>query len=141
MTNPGSITTNADYGYIKLHRKTLNSRAFVHEKTFKIWIWCLLKANFMTKWVNLSTGKGTMEVNVKRGQFIFGRNKAAEELNIKASTVNLHMKKLIKMGNICMDCNNQYSMVTICNYDSYQNGSYIDVTSNEQPTDNQRTSN
>lgn len=30
-------------GWIKLHRKLLNSNVFKNEKLLKIWIWCLCK--------------------------------------------------------------------------------------------------
>jgi uncharacterized phage protein (TIGR02220 family) len=141
MTKTRLIKSDVDFGYIKLYRKILDSQVFVHEKTLKIWIWCLLKANFKPKWIDLKIGKGSTEIEVKRGQFIFGRNKAADELNMRSSTVYSHMQKLVRMGNIIMDSNNQYSIVTICKYDSYQKGIYSDMTSNEQVTDNQRTTN
>jgi uncharacterized phage protein (TIGR02220 family) len=141
MTNPQILKSFDDYGYIKLHRKILNSQVFNHEKSFRIWIWCLLKANFKTKWATLKIGKGTIEIEVKRGQFIFGRNRAAEELNMSGSTINLHMKKLVRIGNIEMKSNNQYSLITICKYDSYQSEDNGDMTTNRQVTDNQITAN
>jgi uncharacterized phage protein (TIGR02220 family) len=131
--------SDVDYGFIKLHRKTLNSQVFVNEKTFKIWMWCLMKANFKSKWVMLNVGKGTTEVEVIRGQFIFGRHSAASELNIKGSTIYEHMLKLVKMGNILMGSNNQYSVITICNYDNYQNIDDGFTASNQQAKNNQLT--
>jgi uncharacterized phage protein (TIGR02220 family) len=128
-----------DFGYIKLYRRILNSQVFMNEKTLKIWIWCMVKANFVHKWINLKIGKGNIEVEVKRGQFIFGRNRAAEELNMSGSTINLHMKKLVRIGNIEMKSNNQYSLITICKYDNYQSEDNEVMTTNRQVTDNQST--
>lgn len=31
-------------GWIKIHRKLLESNVFDNEKALKVWLWCLLKA-------------------------------------------------------------------------------------------------
>jgi len=124
-------------GYLKLHRQILDSTQFADPIRLKIWIWCLVRANHKKKAVSLKTGKGFTTVTVNRGQFIFGRNKAADELNIPASTVLRHMEKLQEENAINISSDNQYSVITICKYEEYQS---IEEKS-EQPTDNQRTTN
>lgn len=125
--------------FILLSRSLLESQVFADERMLKIWIWCLCKANHKKAFVPLRTGKGVQTIEVKRGQFIFGRNKAAEELFIKASTVYSNMQKLEALEMVKIDANNQYSIVTICNYDTYQDASKYSATGNEQPKNNQRT--
>ena len=124
-------------GYVKLHRQLLESSQFADPIRLKIWIWCLIKANHKKRSVSLKVGKGFATVMVNRGQFIFGRNKASEELNIPASTVLRHMEKLQSEKAINMRSDNQYSIITICKYEQYQSIEEQD----EQPTDNQRTAN
>jgi len=128
-----------DNGFILLSRNILDSDVFASQKLLKIWIWCLCKANFKDKSVPLKVGKGETIVRVKRGSFIFGRNKAEEELFIDGSTIYKSMQKLKELSMIEIESNNQYSIVTISNYDAYQDSKSYKVTSKEQPSNNQVT--
>lgn len=123
--------------WIKIHRSLLESYAFANPVSLKIWTWMLLKANYKDSYVPLKSGKGVVSVKVKRGQFLFGRFKAEDELNIDGSMIYRQMKKFEDLEQIKIESNNQYSIVTICNYDFYQ--SIKDK--NEQPMNSQRTTN
>ena len=128
-----------DKGYILVSRAILDSDVFASQKLLKIWIWCLCKANFKDRFVPLKIGKGETTVSVKRGSFIFGRHKAEEELFIDGSTIYKSIKKLAEMDMIKIESNNQYSIVTICKYNDYQDNSKYKLTSKEQPSNNQVT--
>ena len=106
-------------GYIKLYRKTLESRAFQSEGLLKVWIWCLLKATHKEVWVPIKIGRGLTEVHLLPGQFIFGRESAAKKLKMKPSTVWKRIVKLKKLGNLNIQSNRQYSIITIVNWDTY----------------------
>lgn len=129
-----------DKGYILLSRNLLDSDVFASQKLLKIWIWCLCKANFKDRSIPLKIGKGEIVVKVDRGSFIFGRHKAEEELFIDGSTIYKSINKLKEMGMIDIKSNNQYSIVTINKYDTYQDNENYKVTTKEQPKNNQRTS-
>ena len=109
-----------ELGYVKLYRKLLFSRAFQNEGLLKVWIWCLLRANHEEAWVSLKIGTGTTEVFVGPGQFIFGRDSAAKELKMAPSTVWKRIKKLKNLGNCDIQSNSHYSIITIINWDTYQ---------------------
>ena len=126
-------------GFILLSRSLLDSDVFASQKLLKIWVWCLLKANFKDKAVPLKTGKGETIIKLKRGSFLFGRFKAEEELCIDGSTVYKSIHKLKDMEMIEIESNNQYSVVTICNYDKYQQVDEYKVTSNDQPSNKEVT--
>jgi hypothetical protein len=106
--------------FVFLYHKTLESRVFKNEGLLKVWIWCLLKANYKESWVTLKTGKSSIEVKVMPGQFIFGRNSAAKQLRMNPETVRKRMNKLKNMQNLTINSTNQYSLVTIVNWESYQ---------------------
>lgn len=129
-----------DAGYILLSRGILDSDVFASQKLLKIWVWCMCKANFKDKSFPLKIGKGETIVKVKRGSFIFGRNKAEEELFIDGSTIYKLIHKLKELNMIEIESNNQYSIITINNYNTYQNSENYKVTSKEQPSNNQVTS-
>lgn len=127
-------------GFIFISRNILEHQIFSSEKMLKIWIWCLCKATYKQRFVPLKIGKGQISINLERGQFIFGRHKAEEELFIDGSTIYKCMKKLEEFESIKIESNSQYSIITICNYDYYNTIDSYKVTSEEQPSNNQVTS-
>ena len=128
-----------DKGYILLWRGLLDSPVFASQMMLKIWIWCLCKANFKDRHVPLKVGKGVIIVSLKRGSFLFGRHKAEEELFIDGSTIYKAIKKIEDLGMISIVSNNQYSVITICKYNDYQDNENYKVATNEQVKDKQST--
>jgi len=123
-------------GYVKIYRKTVTSQVFQNEGLFKVWMWCLLKANHEGRWVSVKSGKGSTEVWIGPGQFIFGRKSAAKELKMKPSTVWKRIVKLKNMRNLNIESNSQYSIITLVNWEFYQGGlekGTSKVTAKEQP--------
>ena len=124
-------------GYIKIFRKLLVSRVFQNEGLLKVFIWCLLKASHKEEWFSVKTGRGKTEVHLKRGQFIFGRKKAAKELKMHPMTVYKRIQKLKQLFIIGVKSNTHYSVITVTNWDTYQihkNKSNRQVTTKEQPS-------
>ena len=77
-------------GWIKLHRKLKNSLVFDNPDLLKVWIWCLLKATH-DDYIQMI---GLQEVELEKGQFIFGRKVAANELKMSESKTYRLIKKL-----------------------------------------------
>jgi len=107
-------------GYVRLYRKTLESSVFQNPVTLKIWIWCLLKANHKGRSVSVRTGRGETLVRLQPGQFIFGRNSAAKELNLPASTIHDVMVRFRKTGNLTIFPDSHYSIISISKWSDYQ---------------------
>ena len=136
-------------GCVLLARSLDESDIFQNEKWLKVWIWCLIQANHKKKNVPVNTGRSVTVVKVERGQFIFGRHTAAKKLKpMKPSTIWFAMQKLEKLGNLDINVNSHYSLVTVLEYDNYQNmKNYVDkhldnhLTGNRQPTDTTNTPN
>lgn len=106
--------------YIKIHRELMDSYAFANPKHLKIWLWLLMKANYKNSFALISTGRGEMTIEVKRGQMIFGRFKAEEELEIEATFIRRTLQKFEELGQIKMEMHSHFTVITICKYDSYQ---------------------
>jgi len=131
-----------DFTYIALYRKLIDSPVFTHEGLLKIWIWCLLRANYTERTVSIQTGRGVTIASVKPGQFIFGRKSAAKELHMKPGTVYDRMQKLSELNMIDIKSNTHYSTVSICNWNYYQcHKEESQQPSNNQPTTNQQPTN
>ena len=128
-----------DNGWIKLHRKLLDSEIFASQIGLKIWLWCLMKASHKKRFIPIKIGKGEAIVTIEKGSFIFGRHSAEKELNISGSTVYKWIKKLQDMGMINIKSDSHYSIITICNYEDYQKKDEQQVAPIEQPLDSQVT--
>ena len=117
-------------GWIKLHRKIIDSAVFENPKILKLWIWCLCKASHK----GYETMVGNQIVVLQEGQFIFGREKASCELNIKESMVYKYIKLLEKLEMINIKSNNKFSIITIEKWAYYQ----FDNDEEEQQKEQQR---
>jgi len=124
-----------DQGYVKLWRKSIKSRTFQNADLWKVWSWCLMKANYEEAWVPVSTGRGETEVHLLPGQFIFGRKTAAKELKMNESSTRNRMEKLRDIENLTLKTDTHYSIITIINWPIYQNKEIKE----DRQEDNQRT--
>lgn len=114
-------------GWIKLYRQLLESAIFKNQRLLKVCIWCLLKASYK----QTETMVGNQLVILEKGQFIFGREEASKELEIKESTLYKDMKKLEKLNFCNIKSNNKFSVITIKKWEFYQ-----DTDENENSKNN-----
>jgi len=103
-------------GWIKIYRKIIDSKVWDNPVGLKIWLWCLIKANHKECDVVLNR----KSIHLNRGQFVFGRMSASEELRQSPSTVRNWI--LFLKQDSCLDIkpSNKYSIITVINYDEYQ---------------------
>ncbi|WP_193065347.1 DNA replication protein DnaD [Oceanobacillus oncorhynchi] len=118
-------------GWIKLHRKLLGSPIFQNEKLLKVFMYCLLKASHSDH----QQVVGRQIVPLKPGQFVFGRKKAAIELDLKESTVRDYMNTLKSDNVITITPTNKFSVITVVNWEFYQD----EKEDNRQQKDNKAT--
>lgn len=121
--------------FIKLDRAIIDSYCFANPNHLKVWLWLLIKANFKKTYVPFTSGAGITTIELQRGQMIFGRFTAEEELDMNGSMIYRSLKKFEELEQIKIDANNKFSIITICNYDSYQDNTSED----EQQVNNKRT--
>ncbi len=103
-------------GWIKLHRKLLDSSIFTSDSGLRIWIWCLLRANHD----ECDVFVGIHKVHLMPGQFIFGRESASESLGISPSTVRNWINILQQDSRIDIKPTNKYSVISVLNWNDYQ---------------------
>lgn len=125
-----------DRSWIKVYRSMMDKPAIWNSPTMvRLWLFCLFSAN----WKEVSwTIPGTYEkIQIPRGAFPTGRNALHAKLypSINADGFDVNSEKapspstlwrklhgLEKLGCILIrTLNNRCSLVSICNYDSYQN--------------------
>lgn len=99
-------------GYIKLHRTILEWEWYKDTNTKILFIHLLLNAcydscRFMGK-------------AVKRGYYITSITRLSNDLGMTSRQIRTCLSRLKKTGEIDTQTSNKYTMITICNYGSYQ---------------------
>jgi len=125
-------------GYIKLWRKTAEWEWYKNSTTLHLFLHLLLTANH----------KNTrfMGVEVKRGSLVCGRKKLSENTGIPEQSIRTSITQLKSTNEITIKSTNKFSIITLCNYESYQCdkneiNQQINQQSNQQLTNNQPTTN
>jgi len=128
-------------GYIKVWRKTIDSGWLQNHKLCSFWLWCLLKASH--KEYDLIVG--CQKVHLMPGDFVFGLNKASEELAMSIRSIRTILAFLKTSQNLTIKTTNKFSVISIVNWDIYQqtettndNQNDKPLTSNRQATDNKQ---
>jgi hypothetical protein len=124
-------------GWLKLHRKLLESEIFKNEKLLKTFIWCILKASHKER----EQLVGHQKELLSPGQFVTGRKKAGLELGFSPSTAWSYLNLLKRNNNIDIKSNSKYSVITIINWDLYQSESEKADNKTDSNSDNKLTTN
>lgn len=108
-------------GKVWLWRSSLDSEVWAKGALhWKVWCWCLMRANWKDGFASYGTGRGQSAIRIKRGQFITGRRAAAEECVLAPNTVWRILTELESMGNVKLDTQSKFTVVTVCKYTFYQ---------------------
>lgn len=104
-------------GWIKLHRKTIESAVFRDEKAFRVFIWLLTT-------VDRHTGKRTI-----------GRFQGAEAVKMNPNTFKDVLKRLEEKHQIITTkTTNKFTEISLLNWDKYQSQEEITPTKHQQNT-------
>lgn len=99
-------------GWIKIHRKITDWEWYTDANTTRLFIHLLLTAsNKERQW------KGK---TLQPGVIITTRTDLANETNLSEKQVRIALDKLCSTGEIGRQTTNKFTMITICNYESYQ---------------------
>lgn len=125
-------------GWIKLHRKITEWEWYTDRNTLAVFLHLLIMANI--------EDKKYRGYDVKRGECIIGRKSLAEDLNMSEQNVRTAINHLLLTNEITIKTTNQFTIVTICNYNSYQvveipTDQRTNQQPNQQPTNDQPTGN
>ena len=125
-------------GYVKLWRRSIDNGWLQNHLLWAFWCWCLLKASHKQKEITV----GFQRVMLEPGQFVFGRNNAAKELRASPQNIRTCVQTLIKSQNLTIKSTNKFSIISIINWDSYQQDeNKINQQTNKPLTSNQPTTN
>ena len=124
--------------WIKIFRELLQWEWFEKAEMVQLFIYLLLKAS--------CEDKQWQGITVKRGQLVTSNGSMRRDLKLSEQQIRTCIKRLISTGEITYQSTNRYVIITIRNYDKYQeNKSIANEPINEQantlPTDEQRAIN
>lgn len=121
-------------GWLKLYRSILDSAVFQDAEILKVWIWLLCNVAF-EQHDTVCYGK---VIHLKPGQIATGRKKIAQCTDLNENKVYRALTALKSLGNIEIKSTNKYSIITVVNWDKYQdeNGKR---TTNEQQNNSKTT--
>ena len=121
-------------GWIKLHRKFTEWEWFNISEMVHLFVYLLLNAN--------SEDGEWRGIKIKRGQIITGLNALNEKTKISIQTLRTCLARKKKKRKIKTQVTNQYRIITICHYDSYQGSQQTtNKQTNKRLTSNQQTTN
>ena len=128
-------------GYVKVFRSLFRNWTFHNRASVGwLWIYLLTKATY-TKTTVCIEG---VPIALKPGQLVFGRITAKKETGLSEQTIRTALRRLSEVG--CLKSTthstNRCSVITICNWESYQswNGE-TNQQSNQPPTSRQPAAN
>ena len=122
-------------GWVKLHRGILEWEWYDDINTSRLFLHLLIIANHKDK-----NWRGIL---IKKGQKLTSQIKLADETGLTRQQVRTSLDKLKSTNDITITTSAQSTVVTMVNWDKYQNQPAEQPTdnqraTNEQPTDNQR---
>jgi len=116
-------------GWIKLHRKLRENPIYKNSKAVHCWIECLLRANHN----NESFYLGRKQIELKSGEFIFGREEFGKGLGISGSTIWFWLRRFEVDSMVDIKKTSKGCLCKIKNWEEFQT-----VDSN---LDNKKTAN
>lgn len=118
-------------GFVKIHRSLLCWEWYHNKNTCRLFLHLILTANYEDKkW------QGKI---IKRGQRVTSLSKLASETDMTVREVRTALKNLKTTGEVTSESTSNYSIITIKNYDKYQDVT-SEMTSERQASDKQSTS-
>ena len=115
--------------FIKLNRNILNWRWYTNANTMRVFVHLLLKANIKDH--------DFEDITVHRGQLVTSRKHLSLELRISEQAVRTALNHLKSTNEITIETTSKYTIISIINYNLYQNKPDNQPTINQQSTSNQ----
>lgn len=114
--------------YIKLFRKIAGWEWYDNPNMLALWIHLLVDANYRpAKWHGM---------DIEKGQLVTSISDLAKKTGLSVQQTRTCLSNMQKCNQVTIKSTNKYTIITICNYDSYQ-----DCERTEQQTNNKQTTN
>lgn len=119
-------------GWVCVHRKLLDNPIFKNDKLFRVFMFCLLRAQHTAG----DQLVGDSVVYLDKGQLATGRIAISEQTGLSQQNVRTAISKLEKLGILTIKPTTKYSVITMVNWNQYQQTNQ--QVTNKQPASNQQ---
>lgn len=113
--------------FVTINRKITEWQWYANTKVFKLFLHCIIKANWRDKkW---------MDTTIKRGSFVTSYGKLSEQTGLSVKEIRNALDKLVSSGEVKLNepkgskRGKAYTLVSVCKYSSYQTS--VDFTGTE----------
>lgn len=125
-------------GWVKSWRRELDHPLYSYPLIWHYFNFCITSANIKDK--PFMCGDGL--ITVKRGSFITSLERSAKTTGLSFQNIRTAQSKLQKLFMISKKSTNRFTIISVCNYETYQRQDNEDQqTTNKQLTNNQQTTN
>lgn len=105
-----------DQGYVKLWRRSLPAGWLKNKNRWAFWSYCLIKATHK----EVIQVIGNQQITLHPGEFIFGRKRAALDLDMTEQEIRTCLQSLSNLKNLTIKSTNKFSIISIVNWSIYQ---------------------
>ena len=123
-------------GWVCVHRQLLDNPIFKNDKLFRVFMYCLLKASH----TDHDQLVGDCIVKLKSGDLATGRNAISTGTGLTTQNVRTALSKLEKLDILTSKPTNKFSIISITNWNQYQQTNK-QLTSSQPTTNKQLTTN
>jgi len=120
-------------GWVKVHRKIIDWEWFKDDKAFKVFMYLIMMATHKT-----TKFRG---IELKAGDLVTGRKKIAADCGITEQSVRTALEHLKSTKDITIETTNRFSIISVCNYETYQIKETDNNQHSNQPATNQQPTN
>ena len=118
-------------GWVKIHRKITEWEWWEDDQVFKLFMYLILKANHKD-----TRFRGH---EIKRGEVVIGFKSLSKALGFSLQTTRTNLERLKSTRSLTCKSTHRFTIVTICNYDTYQSFTEADQHANQH--ENQHATN
>lgn len=111
-------------GWVKLHRKILESRWIKSPKVLSVFLQCILRANFKDNEVE--------DEVIKRGEFMTSTDSLSSFTSLTNREVRTALTKLKATNEIAIRTTNKYTIISVCKYEIYQSNESLNRQAERQ---------
>ena len=104
--------SKSNEGFIKIHRSFLDWEWYTDTKTKTVFLHCILAANW-------KEGKFKGQT-IPRGSFVSSYPQLAQQTELSIKSIRTALNHLKETGEVAVKSTSQYSIITVVNYDLYQ---------------------
>jgi hypothetical protein len=114
-------------GYVKLYRQLRENKIYKNSKAVHCWVECLLRANHAGSGYFL----GRKKIELKPGQFIFGRDEFGQSIGMSGSTAWFWLLQFEVDSMVDIKKTSKGSLLTVLKWDEFQS---VDSTLDNKKT-------